>query len=366
MESQTETVEVTSGIIPNILHSSKQSLLQALRERNLSPTNKAKKSLINYALYFNKKYTRNLQFSNHTQREEKPTPPNREEIKVTTTTNNSPIKVYDLSAWKVKYNGQTNIEDFIYKVEETANIRGISLEILHKNFIDLISPEIFSWHKTHKKKTKCWSELKAALLQSFGKTEAQHKIKLNLLSIKQSPKETTAQYSQRAEEINDKLLIPLPESELLPVIIDGLSERYENIITSQKISSLAQLKEVCLLLELYQDRRKASVVTHDCPKPSLSSAIKPENNERKHCSFCKKQGHELSNCFKHAKILEKQDSKPFKRPTSEVHDAPQDNLRAIFKRSKHNYERIGVPDNFVKPPTDFSRPPPNWFKKPKN
>lgn len=362
-----EVPQVTLGIIPHISTSKKEELLQALRSRKISPRNKSKKCLIQYASFYNKKYIRKLQFQQEDTSEIISTSLTVSEAKPLVVQAQEQTKIYDLTTWKTKYNGLTDVEDFINRIEETAQVRGIPESILHRNFIDLIAPEMLTWHRIHKRKTNSWRELKVALLSSFGEKKAQHRVRLSLLAIKQHSGEPVARFTQRAEAINIKLTQPVPEAELLPVLIDGLLPRYENIITSQKIATLEQLKDVCQLLEAYQDRKKDERFPKENFRPSTSSGIKPEHNEKKSCSFCHKIGHSQAACFKQAKLLSSKDTHSNKRRS--VDRSPRrDEGRKFGKRPRQDNTETSIPDlRFIKPPMDFSRPPPNWTaRKTKN
>lgn len=363
MDSQSNSL----GIIANICSQNRKDLEKELRERNISPLNKNKGVLIKYATYFNRKYIKKLQFQSSTIMISETSLPASAETKPPIVPTKETTKSFDLTGWKIRYNGTTNVEEFIDRIEETATIRNIPTEILHRNFIDLISHELLSWHKIHKTKVKSWPELKAALLKSFAPKEAQHRIKSALFSIKQLPEETVSQYTQRADVLNIKLASPITETELIPVITDGLLAKYENIATSLKISSLEQLKDACLLLENYQDKKRNIKPSNSPLIPSLSSRIKPEFNEKKFCSFCKRAGHSQSSCFKQAKLSNNQDNRNHPKRSRDRSPQP-DNLREIFKRSRNNMERIHPSSHAIaKPPSDFSKPPPNWAKRnPKN
>lgn len=362
-----EAPQVTLGIIPHISTSRKEELLQALRNRKISPRNKSKKCLIQYASFYNKKYIRRLQFQLEDTSEIISTPLTVAEAKPLVVQAQESTKIYDLTSWKTKYNGLTDVEDFINRVEETALVRGIPESILHKNFIDLIAPEMLTWHRIQKRKTNSWQELRTALLTNFGEKKAQHRVRLSLLAIKQYPGEPVARFTQRAEAINIKLTQPVPEGELLPVLIDGLLPKYENIITSQKISTLEQLKDVCQLLEAYQDRKRDERFPKENLLPSTSSGIKPEHNDKKSCSFCHKVGHSQATCFKQAKLLSSKDPHSNKRRSTD-RSPKRDDRRKFDKRPRQDHTVTSIPDlRFIKPPMDFSRPPPNWTaRKTKN
>lgn len=369
MDSNSPKATSDLGIIPNIRNTKKEALLSALRDRRISPRNKSGKSLVNYALYFNKRYTRKLNLQPGTPtRVSPPIPSSTPDVEIILP--DPPVKkVFDLTPWKVKYNGKTPVRDFIDRIEELAQIRDVPMDILHRNFVDLIAPEMFSWHKTKKDKTNSWPQLKAELLADFEIKEAQHRIKSTLFSIKQSLNETATEFVQRAEAINIKLSTPVSEIELIPILTDGLLQKYENIAISQRILSIAHLKEQCLLLETYRERRQDGRDNRNPPKQAgLLQTIKPEFNERKFCSFCKRPGHLQTSCFKLSKLEKPQSILANTRKTSRERTPPRDELRETFKRSRHNNERIhnaGTRNN--KPLVDLSKPPPNWFhQKPKN
>lgn len=365
------------GVIPNVHNLSKVHLQAVLKDRGISPLNKSKSALKAYALLFNKKFIRKINLSVASEDKAPNTPvleipvSNKEtRTHVTVKQDNAPItaqeKTYDLTPWRIKYNGVSDVLDFIDRIEETASIKNVPFDVLQKNFIELISPELIPWHRIQKSKCKDWNKLRSALITSFGKSEAQHRIKLSLLSIKQLVNETVATFIERAESINIKLSHPVSEAELLPVITDGLLQRYENIITSQKIVSLAHLNEVCLILESHQDRKNNKTTTDNITVPSRPSGLKPEFDNKKVCSFCKKVGHLATTCFKQAKFLEAKEPRTLKRHRSRDRSPPRDELREIFKRSRNNMERLQDP-HFVKPQVDFSKPPPNFHaRKPKN
>lgn len=371
--NQTETPSDLSVIL-NVHNLSKAQIQSALKNRGLSPTNKSRSELKAYALLFNKRCIRRMNLS----------PENEDNSRTITKASMDPDfkrpgniinkrkqitanqlsqeEIYDLSTWKIKYNGVSNVLDFIERIEETASIKNIPLDALQRNFIELISPELIPWHRIQKRKCKDWNKLKTALISSFGKTEAQHRIKLSLLSIKQLVNESVATFIERAESINVKLANPIPEDELLPVITDGLLQKYESIITSQKITSLLQLNEVCFLLESYQDRKNSRVVPNNRAVPNHSTELKPEFDNKKICSFCKKVGHLAATCFRQAKVLESKEPRTFKRKHSKDRSPRRDDLRDTFKRSKFNMERLQEPGH-IKPQVDFSKPPPNFHRR---
>lgn len=132
--------------------SKKEILLSAFRDRRIFPRNKSGKSLVNYALYFNRRYTRKLNLQPNTTILISPSIPSPT-IDVKVIFPDPPVrKVFDLTPWKINYNGKTPIRVFIDRIEETAQIKDISTDILHRNFIDLKALEMFSWHRIKKDK----------------------------------------------------------------------------------------------------------------------------------------------------------------------------------------------------------------------
>ncbi|KAI8121792.1 hypothetical protein CVS40_7153 [Lucilia cuprina] len=180
-------------------------------------------------------------------------PQNRFESRISdVTVMNNSAKVANLvNSWDIKFDGSArlSVENFIYRIESQVfdTLNG-NFELLCEHAQCLFLKEAKDWYWWFRRTVNrvTWPILCEALRTSFGQHRSDIDIKEDMRTRKQNPSETFDDYKNAIFKISENLSTPLREQELVDILQRGLRPRIRQQLLYINITSVAELRCLCL------------------------------------------------------------------------------------------------------------------------
>lgn len=170
----------------------------------------------------------------------------------------------NLAPWNSQYNENTNVREFIERVEELSTETNTLPEVISRCFLDVIAGNALLWYHSLKKESLPWLELKKLLIQKFEPPKAQHILKIQIFNRKQHSGESALDFFAEIRRNNRFLDLPVLEEELLIIFKYGLLPNYASLLDCQVISSAVQLETICKRFEWDQNTGNTNRRNDNC------------------------------------------------------------------------------------------------------
>jgi len=240
-----------------------------------------------------------------------------------------------ISAWEIKFDGtsKVSVENFIYRIESlTFDTLGGNFTLVCENLHTLFAGEAKNWYWRYRKNVNriTWTGICHALRVDFGNRKSDYEIKEELRTIKQGPTECFDSYKNSVLKVAEDLHQPIPDSELVEILLRGLRPRLRQQLLYVPINgSMEMLRKYCLKGESfmqemskitpsnqnwtskgYQGPRKTVAVIenyHDLEMSDIEEeklSINEIAQRRKLiCWNCREEGHRYVDCVKSRSVF---------------------------------------------------------------
>lgn len=143
--------------------------------------------------------------------------------------------------------GDENVQDFITRLEEHAAQDGVPQYELVTLLRNYITDKADKWYYNFIRKSKhaTWKQMKTALLERFSSLEGDRETRKFIRSRVQYPKESFNDFLTEIESANYRLLRPLPDDEVLDILLDNMNPALKNATNQMEITSTSKLRKVC-------------------------------------------------------------------------------------------------------------------------
>lgn len=234
-----------------------------------------------------------------------------------------------ITNWDIRFDGSAklSVESFIYRIEsQVIDTLGGNFNILCDNAQCLFLGDAKDWYWRYRRSVDkvTWPSLSEALKINFSTFRSDAEIIDSMKSRKQGPSESFDSFKNAVLKISESLSIPISDAELLRILETGLRPRIRQQLLHIDITSLAQLRKLCLKGEaFFQELSKSNFsnssqtsrtfpkkqineIEEFCVDPlndqdeekALVDAIeKPKSVTKFVCWNCKEVGHRYQDCL---------------------------------------------------------------------
>ncbi|KAI8116061.1 hypothetical protein CVS40_11803 [Lucilia cuprina] len=157
-----------------------------------------------------------------------------------------------LEKWKITYDGNSSVSDFIFKVETlTARSRCSENHLLY-NFHVLLEGKAEKWYWLYTKQNSnvSYVSLRQAIIKEFGHLESDHDILLKITTRKQQMKESYDDFHTNIISMNARLRNPMSELTLIDIMKKNLSPNLKFLLFNSSPKSLDDLREIARNAEI--------------------------------------------------------------------------------------------------------------------
>lgn len=241
------------------------------------------------------------------------------------------IPFVDVSRWKVQYDGESSVTNFLERVEELRVSRGVTKELLLRSAPELFTKEALIWFRTQQ--FRSWDELTERLRANFQPYDYEFDLMEEIRRRTQGTKERVVTYIAAMENLFNKLgstkpsewtrvklirrnLLPYLQTQLALESVETVSELIrlcrtieETAVRSQKYMPPPTNYRQLLEPELAYHKPTSSILlstplssVEDQPRreqPSTSTVVRKSEDSstiKATCWNCKKTGHRFRNC----------------------------------------------------------------------
>lgn len=233
--------------------------------------------------------------------------------------------------WNIKFSGSSSgltVEEFLYRIKSlTAEHFNNNFDLICKNIPVLLSDKADKWYWRYHKQvdTIQWNDFCEALRYQYKDMRSNFDLKEDLRNRKMKPGETFESYYEAISAIVDRLDHPVPEEELVEILVRNLrldirhELLYVPIYSIAHLRKLVQKRESLMSEEPYRKglplkpntssqfntRKSVAEVQfkeegrEETPPPPCIDAV---NNVLK-CWNCEEAGHFWDNCLKDRTIF---------------------------------------------------------------
>lgn len=168
---------------------------------------------------------------------------------LTPTRNLSYVNNFDISKWRISFDGQSSITTFLEDVEELRVSRGLSKEQLFKSAAELFVGNAKSWYRFAANYVSTWDELVAELKASFQHSYYDRDLLDEIKKRSQGADERVVIYIAKIENLFSKLSRKPLESERVQIIRGLLLPNIQRRLPLSQINSIRDLVELSRMIE---------------------------------------------------------------------------------------------------------------------
>lgn len=154
--------------------------------------------------------------------------------------------------WNVKFNGESNLIEFLERVEELKEARGATEEDLFKGTVDLFEGQTLSWIRSQKNKIKSWKQLVAALKEIYIPEEYDDGVWDQIKARKQKQIEKVEIYVAQMQHLFDRLTVHPGEDVFLRYVRKNMLPEYRTQLALTTIRNVDHLTSLCRKIKAAQ------------------------------------------------------------------------------------------------------------------
>lgn len=185
-------------------------------------------------------------------------------------------KYFDVSRWKVQFDGDSSVTSFIERIEELRISRNVTEEQLLKSAVELFAKDALLWYRTHK--FNSWGELISKLRQDFQPYDYELDLWDEIRKRTQGVKERVITFVAAVENLFNRLGANKPtEKTRVDWIRRGLLPHIQSQLALHTIETVPELTRLGRLVEETFVRTQRF-----CPPPTnYKSLLEPDLAYRK-------------------------------------------------------------------------------------
>lgn len=160
----------------------------------------------------------------------------------------SQTKYFDVSRWKVQFDGDSSVTSFIERIEELRISRNVTEEQLLRSAVELFTKDALLWYRTHK--FHSWGELISKLRQDFQPYDYELDLWDEIRKRTQGVKERVITYIAAVENLFNRLGENKPsEKTRVDWIRRGLLPHIQSQLALHTVEAVPELTRLSRLIE---------------------------------------------------------------------------------------------------------------------
>lgn len=159
--------------------------------------------------------------------------------------------------WRIQFDGENNLNDFLSKVEMFRNFEETSDAELMSCIIYLLTKRALVWYQVHYRRFQNWEQLKRALIAEFLPSHSSYKVFQQIDSRVQGTNESFGEYLCAMQLLFSYMADPPSENHKLYLIRKNMNKAFSLAVASQEIISVDQLSSICKRMDDARDMVEA-------------------------------------------------------------------------------------------------------------
>ena len=134
--------------------------------------------------------------------------------------------------WKISFSGKSGVsaEDFLIRLEECREFTPINDDVLLRALPLLLQDIALQWFRIRKNRWRSWSEFRADFRRRFGDYDFASRVREQISSRSQGPKEKVDEYLTQLEGLIAMLKDEVPLVEQLDWAYRGLRSEFKKVL----------------------------------------------------------------------------------------------------------------------------------------
>lgn len=209
------------------------------------------------------------------------------------------VQQQNLKSLNIKFSGNSNVDEFLLKVNDARLSRNIGDATLLQSFTELLDGTALMYYRTIRNNVTSWAHLCHLFQCNFQPINYDFTTEKEIRNTKQSNGQSVFDFITKIKHLNCLLSQPIAESSLLEIIKHNLSPSYAPLLAVNQILTFEQLLAISKNFEAYaiqapqQKNTTKSQFTTNTTKPIN---VVNANKNVISCLKCKKLGHSYKNC----------------------------------------------------------------------
>lgn len=162
-------------------------------------------------------------------------------------------KAIPVHKWRISFDGENDLNDFLSKVEMYTKFESTPDNELISSIGYLFSKRALSWYRVHYKNFRSWYELKSALIEEFLPSHSDFQIFNQINSRFQAKNESFGEYLSAMQILFSYMSDPPNASHQLQLIRRNMDTTYMFALSTQEITTVKQLAQICRRLDDTKD-----------------------------------------------------------------------------------------------------------------
>lgn len=162
-------------------------------------------------------------------------------------------KMIPVHQWKIHFDGDNDLNDFLSKVDMFAKFEQTPDHELLSTIGYLFSKRALSWYRIHYREFTSWEQLKIALTEEFLPAHSNYKILHQIDHRWQGKAESFSEYLSAMQMLFSYMPSPPTEEYRLYLIRKNMDPTYAVALSTQMITSIQQLTEICRRMDDAKD-----------------------------------------------------------------------------------------------------------------
>lgn len=186
----------------------------------------------------------------------------------------------DISRWRLQFDGESSVTNFLERLEEIRISRGVSHEQLLRSACELFTKDALLWYRTHNFIT--WDDLVSQLKEDFQPYDYEYELWEEIRKRTQGGREKVIVFISSMENLFNRLGTSKPrEKDRVKMIQRNLLPYIQSQLTLQTINTIPELIKLARSVE-----ETATRTEKFCPPPTnYKSLLEPDLAYRKSTSY---------------------------------------------------------------------------------
>lgn len=163
-----------------------------------------------------------------------------------------------IDKWKISYDGTTDVDDFLFKVDSLKNQWNCPADQVVASFHTFLKGKAETWFWSYLKQhpNTTYDILKLAITKQFGKIENDCDKIVKMIERRQTPKESFDDFFTDMLAMNVRLSQPMSDTKMIDLIKNNTKESLGSLLFTTDVFSLDHLRDSARKAEKYVTRQQ--------------------------------------------------------------------------------------------------------------